>query len=192
VEILDLPTLSATECPGQLLYDKLSAIRTLRPVPGRAGRSSSRRCVGRPVVDQPSTQLDSRVAAEIQRIPPVDKPVYLLGGTGALSQAVEDQVKALGYTTVTRLAGPDRFDTALAIAIQVEQVLGGPPFVVVVATGLTSPMRSLRVQPRVLAASSSCPTTLHFPHPSVTMWSTTSRLTTLSSPPWGPAVPSYR
>jgi hypothetical protein len=79
------------------------------------------------------------VAAEIQRIPPVDKPVYLLGGTGALSQAVEDQVKALGYTTVTRLAGPDRFDTALAIAIQVEQVLGGPPFVVVVATGLNFP-----------------------------------------------------
>jgi putative cell wall-binding protein len=67
------------------------------------------------------------VAVEIRRILPVDKPVYLLGSTGALSQAVEDRVKALGYTTVTRLAGPDRCATALAIAIQVEHVLGGPP-----------------------------------------------------------------
>ena len=69
----------------------------------------------------------------------MDKPVYLLGGADALSQAIEDQVKALGYTTATRLAGPDRFATALAISIQVEQVLGGPPFVVVVATGLNFP-----------------------------------------------------
>jgi putative cell wall-binding protein len=92
-----------------------------------------------PLLITPPTQLDSRVAAEIQRILPLDKPVYLLGGTGALSQAVEDQVKALGYTTVTRLAGPDRFATALAIAVQVEQVVGGPPFVVLVATGQNFP-----------------------------------------------------
>ena len=92
-----------------------------------------------PLLITPPTQLDSRVAAEIQRILPLDRPVYLLGGTGALSQAVEDQVKALGYTTVTRLAGPDRFATALAIALQVEQVLGGPPFVVLVATGRNFP-----------------------------------------------------
>jgi putative cell wall-binding protein len=179
---------SATECPGQLLYDKLSAIRlgttaamskdlssdavfrvqgpdrvataidasqflfgdapsgaeavvlarsdlfpdALAGVPLAAASSG-------PLLITPPTQLDSRVAAEIQRILPVDMPVYLLGGTGALSQAVEDQVKALGYTTVTRLAGPDRFATALAIASQVEQVVGGPPFVVFVATGRNFP-----------------------------------------------------
>jgi putative cell wall-binding protein len=179
---------SATECPGQLLYDQLSAIRLGTTAvmskdlssdavfriqgPDRvataidasqflfgdapsgaeavvlarsdlfpdalAGVPLAAASAG-PLLITPPTQLDSRVAAEIQRILPVDKPVYLLGGTGALSQAVEDQVKALGYTTVTRLAGPDRFATALEIAIQVEQVLGGPPFVVVVATGLNFP-----------------------------------------------------
>jgi Cell wall binding domain 2 (CWB2) len=92
-----------------------------------------------PLLITPPTQLDGRVAAEMQRILPLDRPVYLLGGTGALSQAVEEQVKALGYTTVTRLAGPDRFATALAIAIQVEQVLGEAPFVVLVATGRNFP-----------------------------------------------------
>jgi putative cell wall-binding protein len=92
-----------------------------------------------PLLITPPTELDSRVAAEIQRTLPVDKPVYLLGGTGALSQAVEDQVKALGYSTVIRLAGPDRFATALAIAVQVEQVLGGAPSVVLVATGRNFP-----------------------------------------------------
>ena len=179
---------SATECPGQLLYDKLSAIRLGTTAamskdlssdavfriqgPDRvataidasqflfgaapagaeavvlarsdlfpdalAGVPLAAASTG-PLLITPPTQLDSRVAAEIQRILPLDKPVYLLGGTGALSQAVEDQVKALGYTTVTRLAGPDRFATALAIALQVEQVLGGPPVVVLVATGRNFP-----------------------------------------------------
>jgi putative cell wall-binding protein len=178
----------ATECPGQLLYDKLSAIRLGTTAamskdmssdavfrvqgPDRvataidasqflfgdapsgaeavvlarsdlfpdalAGVPLAAASTG-PLLITPPTQLDGRVAAEMQRILPLDRPVYLLGGTGALSQAVEDQVKALGYTTVTRLAGPDRFATALAIAIQVEQVLGEAPFVVLVATGRNFP-----------------------------------------------------
>ena len=45
-------------------------------------------------------------------------------------------------------------------------------------------MRTLRVQPPGMASSSSCPTTPHSPSPSATMWSTNSRLTTLSSPLW--------
>jgi putative cell wall-binding protein len=178
----------ATECPGQLLYDKLGAIRLGTTAamskdlssdavfriqgPDRvataidasqflfgdapsgaeavvlarsdlfpdalAGVPLAAASTG-PLLITPPTQLDSRVAAEIRRILPLDRPVYLLGGTGALSQAVEDQVKALGYSTVTRLAGPDRFATALAIASQVEQVLGGPPSVVLVATGRNFP-----------------------------------------------------
>jgi putative cell wall-binding protein len=178
----------ATECPGQLLYDKLGAIRlgtaaamshdlssdavfrvqgadrvataldASRFLFGDAPFGAEAVVLARsdlfpdalagvplaaastgPLLITPPTQLDSRVAAEMQRILPVDRPVYLLGGTGALSQAVEDQVKALGYSTVTRLAGPDRFATALAIASQVEQVRGGPPSVVLVATGRNFP-----------------------------------------------------
>ena len=43
------------------------------------------------------------------------KRVEVLGGTGAVSQAVQDQISAMGIT-VDRLAGPDRTATALAIA----------------------------------------------------------------------------
>jgi putative cell wall-binding protein len=93
-----------------------------------------------PLLITPPTQLDGRVAGEIVRTLPKDKPVYLLGGTGALSQAVEDAVKALGYTNVKRLQGSNRFLTALAIAQQVEQVLApAPPPVVLIATGWNFP-----------------------------------------------------
>jgi putative cell wall-binding protein len=40
--------------------------------------------------------------------------VYLLGGTGAISQAVEDELKA--DHTVTRIAGNDRYETAADVA----------------------------------------------------------------------------
>lgn len=62
--------------------------------------------------------LDGRVADEIARILPAGKTVYLLGGTGALSQSVENAVKAIpgkSYT-VTRLAGVNRYATSVAIA----------------------------------------------------------------------------
>jgi putative cell wall-binding protein len=93
-----------------------------------------------PLLITPPTRLDTRVAGEIVRILPKDRPVYLLGGTGALSQDVEDAVRALGYANVVRLQGSNRFLTALAIAQQVEQVLGSVPVPrVLVATGRNFP-----------------------------------------------------
>ena len=46
--------------------------------------------------------------------------VLVLGGTGAVSDDVVRQVEALGYRT-RRLAGPDRFATAVRIAAEVPQ-----------------------------------------------------------------------
>ena len=86
--------------PGESLGGRVPQLSDLFP-DALAGVPFAGASAG-PLMITPPTQLDSRVAAEIQRILPVDKPVYLLGGAGALSQAVEDQVKALGYTTVTR------------------------------------------------------------------------------------------
>jgi hypothetical protein len=149
--------------------------RAVRPVPRRARRSSPCCCVDPPAADHAATQLDSRVAAEIQRILPLDKPSLLLGGTGALSRAVEDQVKVLGYTTIARLAGPGHFATALAVGIQVEQFLGGPPLVVLVATGRNFPMRSLPVQPRGLGRRRRLVQRRDTPNLSVTMWFQNSR-----------------
>jgi hypothetical protein len=61
--------------------------------------------------------LDPNVEGELVRVLPKDKnhTVFILGGTAAIPQTVEDHINALGYSAV-RLAGGSRFDTALAIA----------------------------------------------------------------------------
>ena len=65
--------------------------------------------------------------------PQTKKPVYILGGTGAVSQQQEDNLRSAGYTVV-RLGGATRYDTALKIAGQF-----GPTKHVIVATGLNFP-----------------------------------------------------
>lgn len=65
-----------------------------------------------------TTVLDPNVRTELERVLPRDKDhtVYILGGTGAISQPVEDYIRqTLGYAVV-RLAGPTRYATALAVA----------------------------------------------------------------------------
>lgn len=65
--------------------------------------------------------------------------VIILGGTQAVSQAVEDSVKANGATT-TRVAGTDRYDTAaLFAAWELANGFTNPPTHVNVATGLKFP-----------------------------------------------------
>lgn len=63
------------------------------------------------------TALDARSEKELIRVLARGKKVYLLGGAGALSAAVASRVQALGYVPV-RLAGSDRFTTAIEIAKQ--------------------------------------------------------------------------
>jgi len=74
--------------------------------------------------------LSATVSNEISRVLVKAGTVYLLGGTLALSSAVQSQVQALGYS-VQRVAGSDRFATAVAIA----SVLGDPK-TILEATGL--------------------------------------------------------
>lgn len=62
--------------------------------------------------------------------------VYLLGGTAALTDAVEQQVAALpGSYDVRRLGGGDRFETAVAIA----QATDPDPSTILLATGVDFP-----------------------------------------------------
>jgi putative cell wall-binding protein len=70
-----------------------------------------------PLLLTPPSALDSRTEAEIQRILPVGRTVYVLGSTGALSAAVANRLASDGYV-VQRLAGADRFATAVAVANQ--------------------------------------------------------------------------
>jgi putative cell wall-binding protein len=74
-----------------------------------------------PILITNGTTLDPRVSAEIARVLPLGGEVYLIGGVQALAPAVAQAVESAGYV-VTRLAGPDRFGTAVAVA----DALGDP------------------------------------------------------------------
>lgn len=65
----------------------------------------------------PKTGLTREVEEEIKRILMPGGQVTLLGGTAALSNEIEAQVKKLtGQSTIKRLAGPSRVETTLAMA----------------------------------------------------------------------------
>lgn len=82
------------------------------------------------------SSLAPSTRAEIDRVlggASTHKTVYILGGTSAVSQTTEDTLRRAGYT-VKRLAGGDRFATALAIAQEF-----GTTSHVIVATGTNFP-----------------------------------------------------
>ncbi|MDG6107842.1 cell wall-binding repeat-containing protein [Dactylosporangium aurantiacum] len=84
-----------------------------------------------PLLITPPGGLHASTRAEMQRILAPGGTVYLLGGTVALSAKVESQVKSLGYTVV-RLSGATEYDTAIAIAKEIEP----HPTAVIIATSL--------------------------------------------------------
>jgi L,D-peptidoglycan transpeptidase YkuD (ErfK/YbiS/YcfS/YnhG family) len=90
--------------------------------------------VGGPLLITPgaslSTSLDPRVQAEIQRVLPVGRTIYILGGDVALSPDIDTALHGLGYVT-QRIAGADEYATAVDIA----QALGNPT-TIFEATGL--------------------------------------------------------
>ncbi|HEY5050477.1 MAG TPA: cell wall-binding repeat-containing protein, partial [Acidothermaceae bacterium] len=89
--------------------------------------------VGGPLLLTSSTSLSAAVRAEIIRVLPAGGPVYILGGTSAVSAAVATTITGLGFV-VHRLAGANRFATAVAVAGAL-----GNPTTVFEATGLNFP-----------------------------------------------------
>lgn len=83
------------------------------------------------------TSLNVTTAAEIDRILNSGDTVYILGGTGAISTGVENTIKSKGYKTV-RLAGSNRYDTAIQIA---DEIVGDTeqPGGIIFATGMNFP-----------------------------------------------------
>ncbi|MFL6117097.1 MAG: cell wall-binding repeat-containing protein, partial [Catenulispora sp.] len=80
------------------------------------------------LTDGMANTLNPAVLAEIQRILPTkDTTVYVLGGEKAISAGIESQLTKLGFT-VKRLAGADRYATALTIA---KEGMGDPSHVIV-------------------------------------------------------------
>jgi putative cell wall-binding protein len=95
-----------------------------------------------PLLLTPPTSLDAGTEAEMRRVLPAGGTVYILGGTDAISQAVENQVRADGFNVV-RDGGLTRFETAVLIAQSDQQAgaagLSTPTSPIFVATGLDFP-----------------------------------------------------
>ena len=62
-----------------------------------------------------SDTLTPATLAEIQRVLAPGGRIYVLGGTEAISPAVVDALAANGFTTIERLGGARRYETAIAI-----------------------------------------------------------------------------
>lgn len=96
--------------------------------------------VDAPILLNGQAGLDDRVAAEIRRLGADE--VLLLGGTSAQSAAVQTGLEALGVR-VERLAGRDRYETAVSIATEARARWsdGGvaPSDDVILASGTTFP-----------------------------------------------------
>ncbi|HTC69804.1 MAG TPA: cell wall-binding repeat-containing protein [Acidothermaceae bacterium] len=89
--------------------------------------------VGGPLLLTSSAALNPTVSAEITRVLPAGGTVYILGGTAAVSAAVATTLTT-NHFVVKRLAGSDRFATAVAVADAL-----GDPSTVFEATGLNFP-----------------------------------------------------
>ena len=87
-----------------------------------------------PLLLTDSKALNAETLNEIRRILPTSGTVYILGGTAAVSPAVQSALTKLGYT-VDRVAGQDRFETAVKIANAVDPAATD----VLVATGTNFP-----------------------------------------------------
>lgn len=66
-----------------------------------------------PIVTTAPGSLSAKASSELRRLGA--SRVYILGGTSAVSQRVEQSIKALGVGKVTRIGGADRFATCVGI-----------------------------------------------------------------------------
>ncbi|MCA0173264.1 N-acetylmuramoyl-L-alanine amidase [Bacillus sp. RAR_GA_16] len=98
--------------PGKLTTSEKAVILTRADMPFDALASSGLAGVKQaPILLTGSTKLDSNVSKELDRLGA--QKIYLLGGTAAISQEIENELKQ--KYTVTRVKGSNRFETANAI-----------------------------------------------------------------------------
>jgi len=105
--------------------------------PDALGGSALAGAVGGPILLVGST-VPADVTAEIQRLGATR--VLLLGGTGAVSQAAENQLGAIaGVVKVERIAGADRYGTAEKVAEKTVGILPSFDGTAIIATGRAFP-----------------------------------------------------
>lgn len=103
-------------------------------------------------------RINSDTAAELRRLKA--KNVYIIGGTGVISQNVEDSLKSIiSGASVTRISGADRYETAVKVASIVGTANG-----IIVATGedfpdamSAAPVAASKGMPVILVPPNSIP-----------------------------------
>lgn len=88
---------------------------------------------GYPILLTAKDSLSPGTESYISSVQP--SKVYIVGGTGVVSDAVQNSIKAITSATMTRLAGNDRFDTS-------EKILSAfslTPKIVYIASGVNFP-----------------------------------------------------
>lgn len=132
--------------------------------PDALGGAALAGSVNGPLLLTDPAALPATVEAEVTRLGATS--AYILGGTGAVSPAVETKLTGmLGSGNVTRLAGTDRFGTAKAVADKVIALRGGAfDGTAFVATGANfpdalgaSPIAAAKGWPILLAPASEAP-----------------------------------
>ncbi|HEX9888652.1 MAG TPA: cell wall-binding repeat-containing protein [Nitriliruptorales bacterium] len=83
-----------------------------------------------PDAANPDPKLDTNTRSELDRVLGGSGTVYIMGGPAAVGPAVETELRAAGYT-VKRLAGLDRYETAVRIAEEVVRREGVPDTILV-------------------------------------------------------------
>lgn len=96
---------------------------------------------GGPLLLTRQASLPTATRDELLRLAP--SRIYIIGGTSAISTAVQDTLKSLVYPRVTvieRIGGSDRYNTAALIAARIKALRGGAvPRKVVIASGRNYP-----------------------------------------------------
>jgi SpoIID/LytB domain protein len=83
---------------------------------------------GAPVLLATAAGLPAETAREVTRRRATT--AWLVGGSAALGSGVEAGLRSLGVTTIRRVAGPDRYATAAAVAAEMALTPGGGAVVV--------------------------------------------------------------
>ncbi|WP_370327798.1 cell wall-binding repeat-containing protein [Euzebya sp.] len=112
-------TETATECSEETFPDGADAVVLARADDFPDAQAGAPLAVelGAPILLTQTDVLSTPTADEIERLLEPGGTVYLLGGTEAISQAVEDELIALGYEVI-RYGGENRYATAVVIATE--------------------------------------------------------------------------
>lgn len=81
--------------------------------------------------------LDASIMFQISKLGA--KNIYLIGGTGVINSGIESILKNLYGYNVIRIAGSDRFGTAVAIAKRLDSLRGKSPTDVYIVNGMNYP-----------------------------------------------------